>query len=142
EQQEPTGPDTVRPPATGRGQDMAGFARAEAVAGLAREVHDLSRAVATLREVPARVEQIGSRTEELGKVVGQLSEAVQALTRRPKAVPAPSWLLLPDDPQIVHRVLDELCSWLHAVFLRYPDGSAAVPECWMRHPDVVEELLW
>ncbi|MHA6629145.1 hypothetical protein ACU61A_27235 [Pseudonocardia sichuanensis] len=142
EQREPTGPGGVRPPVPGRGQDMAGFARAEAVAGLAREVHDLSRAVQTLREVPGRVEQLGSRTEELGKVVGQLSEAVQALTRRPKAVPAPSWLLLPDDPQIVQRVLGELCSWLHAVFLRYPDGAAALPECWMRHPDVVEELLW
>ncbi|MHA6620321.1 hypothetical protein [Pseudonocardia sp. DLS-67] len=142
EQREPTGPAGVRPPGTGSGKDTAGFARAEAVAGLAREVHDLSRAVATLPEVAGRVEQLGSRTEELGKVVGQLSEAVQAATRRPKPVPAPSWLLLPDDPQMVERVLGELCSWLHAVFLRYPDGAAAVPECWMRHPEVVEELLW
>lgn len=142
EQRESTGPGSIRPPAIGAGKDTGGFVRAEAVAGLAREVHDLSRAVQSLREVPGRVEQLGSRTEELGKVVGQLSEAVQALTRRPKPVPAPSWLLLPDDPQMVERVLGELCSWLHAVFLRYPDGAAAVPECWMRHPDVVEELLW
>ena len=28
------------------------------------------------------------------------------------------------------------------MFLRYPDGVAVLPECWLWHPDVVEELLW
>jgi hypothetical protein len=39
-------------------------------------------------------------------------------------------------------MLGELAGWLHAVFLRYPDGVAVLPECWLWHPDVVEELLW
>jgi hypothetical protein len=40
------------------------------------------------------------------------------------------------------RVLDELAVWLRCVYLRYPDGAQALPECWSWHPDVVEELLW
>jgi len=112
------------------------------VAGLAREVHDLGRVVARLEALPGRVEEVGEDGAQVRRLLGELSEAVAALGRRPKAVPAPSWLLLPDDPQVVERVLGELCSWLHAVFLRYPDGTGALPECWMRHPDVVEELLW
>jgi hypothetical protein len=31
---------------------------------------------------------------------------------------------------------------LHTIFLRYPDGAGALPECWLYHPDVVEELTW
>ena len=37
-------------------------------------------------------------------------------------------------------VLDQLMSWLGRVYLRYPD--AGLPECWLWHPDVIEELLW
>lgn len=141
-----TPPGTAVPPpgaaGASSGVGAGGFARAEAVAGLARELHDLGRAVEQLQVMPAQVDALTDRADEVGRLVGELSEAVQALTRRPKAVPAPSWLLLPDDPQIVERVLGELCSWLHAIFLRYPDGAAALPPCWMRHADVIEELLW
>ncbi|MCW2899256.1 MAG: hypothetical protein JWO67_1521 [Streptosporangiaceae bacterium] len=111
------------------------FARADAVAGLAREVDELRRAVDPLRDV-------GGRVDDLGQLVGQLTDAVAALSKRPSAATAPSWLLLPTDPVAVERTLGELCAWLHAVFLRYPDGAAALPECWLRHPEVVEELLW
>jgi hypothetical protein len=119
------------------GRDDAGveFARAEAVAGLAREVEGLRRAVDPLREV-------GGRVDDLARLVAQLTDAVTALSRRPGPAPAPSWLLAPADPGEVERVLSELCAWLHAVYLRYPDGMAGLPECWMSHPEVVEELLW
>lgn len=50
--------------------------------------------------------------------------------------------MLPTDPDIVRRVLDELAVWLGLVYLRYPDGARALPECWCWHADVVEELLW
>ena len=43
---------------------------------------------------------------------------------------------------LVEQVLGELCAWLHAIFLRYPDGAVALPVCWLYHPDVIEELLW
>lgn len=111
------------------------FARADALAGLAREVDGLRRAVDPLRDV-------GGRVEDLARLVGELTDAVTTLSKRPGATPAPSWLLLPADPAAVEQVLGEVCAWLHAVFLRYPDGAAALPPCWLWHPDVVEELLW
>jgi hypothetical protein len=111
------------------------FARADAVAGLARQVDDLRRAVDPLHDV-------GSRVDAVTRLVTQLADTVDALAKRPAPTPAPSWLLLPADPTVVEQTLGELCAWLHTVFLRYPDGVTALPECWLWHPDVVEELLW
>src|SRR5262249_47018486 len=39
-------------------------------------------------------------------------------------------------------LLDKLAAWVGAVYLRYSDAVSGFPECWMWHPDVVEELLW
>ncbi|GAA2566184.1 hypothetical protein [Pseudonocardia hydrocarbonoxydans] len=111
------------------------FARADALAAVVREIDGLRRTVDPLRD-------IGGRLDDLGQLVGQLSDAVNAVSARPGPTPAPSWLLLPTDPAVADRVLGEVCGWLHAVFLRYPDGATALPECWLYHPDVVEELLW
>jgi hypothetical protein len=110
-------------------------ASAESVAGLAREIEGLRRAVDPLRDV-------GGRVEDLARLVGQLTDTVNALRSRRGPAPAPSWLLLPTDEAVVGRVLGELCAWLHTIYLRYPDGAVALPECWLWHPDVVEELLW
>ena len=49
---------------------------------------------------------------------------------------------VPGDPDLAGRLLEELTGWLAAVYLRYPDGADHLPECWMWHPDVLEELLW
>ena len=119
---------------TGSNHD-AEFARADALAGLARDLDDLRRAVDPLREVSGRV-------NDLGRLVGQLADSVALMTKRPAATPAPSWLLLQADETVVERALSELCAWLHTIYLRYPDGVTALPECWLYHPDVVEELLW
>jgi hypothetical protein len=116
-------------------KDEAPFARADVVAGLAREVDGLRRAVDPLRDV-------GGRVDDLAQLVGQLADALAALTARPGTTPAPSWLTLPTEPATVERVLAELCAWLHAVYLRYTDAAASLPECWLWHADVVEELLW
>lgn len=111
------------------------FARSDAVAALASEVERLRRTVDPLREVPGRV-------DDLARLVTRLADTVTALSARPAATPAPSWLMLPADEQIAARVLEELAAWMEAVFLRYADGVAVLPECWCWHPDVVEELLW
>ncbi len=74
--------------------------------------------------------------------MAQLADAVAAAPARPGPTPAPSWLTAPTDADATISLLEGLCSWLRAVFLRYPDGVAALPECWLWHPDVVEELLW
>jgi len=118
-----------------RGGGGSEFARVEAVAGLAREVEGLRRAVDPLRDV-------GGRVDDLARVVAGLADAVAASSKRPGPTPAPSWLMLPADPAVVEQLLGELCGWLHAIFLRYPDGASALPECWLWHPDVVEELVW
>ncbi|WP_246633574.1 DUF2637 domain-containing protein [Pseudonocardia nigra] len=108
---------------------------AAAVAGLAREVDGLRRTVESLTGMPGRV-------DELARLVTQLADTVAAVSARPGPTPAPSWLLLPDDEDVVARVLGELCAWLHAFYLRYSDAAASLPECWLWHPEVVEELLW
>lgn len=105
------------------------------LAALAREVDALRRVVDGLEQVPERVDQ-------LGRLVGQLSEALAAVTARRRIPAAPSWLLAPGDTGETRRLLDELCGWLQAVFLRYPDAVKVLPECWLWHPEVVEELLW
>ena len=106
-----------------------------AVAGLAREVDGLRRQVEPLGELPSRV-------DDLSRIVAQLADAVHAQSARTGAQPAPSWLLLPTDQAAVAAVVEELCAWLHAVYLRYRDAADGLPECWLYHPDVVEELLW
>jgi hypothetical protein len=115
------------------GDDAAGSAGA--VAGLAREVDELRRTVDPLRGLPDRV-------DDLTRLATDLANAVAALTARKAAAPCPSWLLLPADPDLAGEVLEQLCGWLAAVYLRYPDGADHLPECWIFHPEVVEELLW
>ncbi|MFG1635422.1 hypothetical protein ACGFKX_11360 [Pseudonocardia alni] len=106
-----------------------------ALARLAGQVDTLRREVAELEPIP---DQVG----ELGRLVGQLSEALAAVTARRRIPAAPSWLLAPGDTAETRRLLDELCGWAQAVFLRYPDAAKVLPECWLWHPEVVEELLW
>ncbi len=105
------------------------------MAGLAREVDGLRRVVEPLRGLPNRV-------DDLTRLTGDLTTTVAALTARRAAAPCPSWLLLPADPALAGGVLEELVGWLGVVYLRYPDGADHLPECWVWHPDVVEELLW
>ncbi len=50
-----------------------------------------------------------------------------------------SWLLA-DDPDQARTDVADLVEWLWRVYLRYQD--AALPSCWLWHPDVVEELWW
>jgi hypothetical protein len=108
------------------------YASASAVAGLAREVEALSRAVEHVKSLPNQV-------DELARVVQTLAE--QTATGM-SAGGAPSWLDLPEDIGAVRSVLEDLTGWMRDVFLRYADGAQQLPECWLWHPDVVEELLW
>ncbi len=123
-------PPTVPPAPGGPGTGPDG-----AVAGLARQVDGLRRDVEALLGLPERV-------DDLTRLGTDLANAIAALTARRAATPCPSWLLLPADPDLAGRVLDDLTGWLAAVYLRYPDGADHLPECWTFHPDVVEELLW
>jgi hypothetical protein len=112
----------------------SGYASASSVAALAREIEAMRGELGELLAIPARL-------DELASLVAQLAEATAAACP-PSAAGVISWLALPPDATTAHEVLAELFDWLHQVYLRYPDAAAGLPECWLWHPDVVEELLW
>jgi hypothetical protein len=114
------------------------YADAGAVAGLAREIEALRQAIDKLPidKLPG----LPARLNELAGLVAQLAEATTAATSEVGGVP--SWLDLPADVDAAYAVLGELLSWMQVVYLRYPDAAAGLPDCWLWHPDVVEELLW
>ena len=128
-------------PRTGGDRDGASDAAdaAAALAGLAREVEALRR---TAGATAGSVAVIEPRVDELARLIEQLAGRVTALAARARPVPTPSWLLAPGHEQQISDLLGELCEWLQAVLLRYADAAAALPACWMRHPDIVEELVW
>jgi hypothetical protein len=114
------------------------YADAGAVAGLAREIEALHQAIDKLPidKLPG----LPARLNELAGLVAQLAEATTATSTAAGGVP--SWLDLPADVDAAYGVLGELLSWMQVVYLRYPDAAAGLPDCWLWHPDVVEELLW
>jgi hypothetical protein len=109
------------------------YADPGAVAGLAREIEALRQSIDTLRELPSRV-------DEVAELVAQLADAVNAATTASGGGVA-SWLDLPTEVDTAYPVLGELLTWMQVVYLRYPDAAAGLPDCWLWHPDVVEELL-
>ncbi|MGH3866237.1 MAG: hypothetical protein ACRDQ4_08920 [Pseudonocardiaceae bacterium] len=121
-----------------RDGDAGAYASASSVSGLARELDTLRTELAALRGVPDTL-------HELAALVAQIADTT---TATPPAGPAggvgvPSWLDLPTgDLPLALAVLAELAGWLEVVYLRYSDAAAALPGCWLWHPDVVEELLW
>jgi hypothetical protein len=104
-----------------------------AVAGLAREVEAIRRALddtATAGEL-----------DRLARVVTDLTEMVGPPTNTDNAAVV-SWLSAPADVDRTSSALAELIGWLGSIYLRYADGDRSLPECWLWHPDIVEELLW
>jgi hypothetical protein len=115
------------------------------LAGLAREFEQLYRDVRELRGLSRRV-------DDLGTSLAQVAETVIA-ARQPRAgEPTPCWMDHPADPGRdsamsraaceAEQILSTLGPWVGAVYLRYSDAVSGFPDCWMWHPDVVEELLW
>jgi hypothetical protein len=139
---------TITNPGAGQGPDET----MRAVSGLAREVEALRMAMEAVTPLPEQVQALHdevaplpAQVSKLAKVVKTLVEQVNSEERGRKTRPV-SWLDLPDGPDQdgaggAQTVLTELSVWLVRVFLRYPDASGALPECWWWHPDVVEELV-
>ena len=44
--------------------------------------------------------------------------------------------------QGIHLDRATLAGWVAGIYLRYLDAAQSLPECWLWHPEVVEELLW
>jgi hypothetical protein len=118
------------------GEDCAA---AVSVAGLASTVDVLQRRLDELAGIERRVEWLAHT------VTGIAQHASAAKKDAPSPV-APSWLDFDADPgpgetpTDAEDILGLLTGWVTAVYLRYSD--ARLPDCWLWHPDVVEELLW
>lgn len=83
-------------------------------------------------------EALAQRVDELGSMVEALAGDLARLIEM-TSVSAQSWLLV-SDAQVARDLLDDLCRWLDAVYLRFQ--GVELPTCWAWHPDVVDELLW
>src|SRR6266516_3913359 len=109
------------------------------LAGLAREFEQLYRDMRELRGVSRRV-------DELATSVAQLADTLGAAKPSGPSQVAPTWLDLGTGPRPSstaadgEEILRMLSGWVAGVYLRYSD--ARLPDCWLWHPDVVEELLW
>ncbi len=118
---------------TGPTSDHGSAATMAGLAGLAREIEALRHAVGEAAGLRQRV-------EDLAAVVADLAIAVEQLTASPSVKPPACWLDFADSEADAFALLAELAAWTGAVFLRY--GDATLPDCWLWHADLVEELLW
>ncbi|MFI5606875.1 hypothetical protein [Amycolatopsis sp. NPDC051903] len=115
-----------------------------AVWGLAKEVEGLrtqfETQVGELRATVVPLTAMPEKVSTLARTVRGIAEQLAAGGE--SEVPSWSWLDLPADLDRSQAMLTELTVWMRRIFLRYPDAVGALPECWMWHPDIVEELLW
>ena len=117
-----------------------------AVAGLAREVEALRRRLDQLQLAAdagraARRPARPARRDRRRRTVGT-RDAGTAVVAGPAHRPRP-----PSRVEHARRGPRRSCSptlagWVGGVYLRYPDAAQTLPECWLWHPEVVEELLW
>jgi hypothetical protein len=103
-----------------------------AVTGLAREVEGVRRSLAGT-----------ASAAELGRVADLVADLSHIITATgASSEPPSSWLALPDDPDAAATLLADLIGWIGQVYMRYADAARGLSECWLWHPEVVEELLW
>jgi hypothetical protein len=117
---------------------------AVSLAGLARTVEALERRVSEVARLDKRVDTLA---DTLARVVMNLPSPQATSSLLPTTV---SWLNRPEEPgrdtvdsraaRDAVQLLTRLGDWIGRVYLRY--GDAKLPDCWLWHPDVVEELLW
>jgi hypothetical protein len=127
----------------GAGQGQEPLATEAAMLALAREVE-------ALRERLEPLKGLDKGLADLADTVTRLAGEVAARDQRPTSAGALSWLDLPDgadgdeplDTDSVARLLGGLLLWVQRVYLRYGDAAKHFPECWLWHPDVIEELTW
>ena len=103
-----------------------------AVAGLAREVEGLRRSLIGAASA-AELARIADLVTDLSTIISSGAATVE---------PPSSWLALPADADAAATLLTDLIVWLGQIYLRYADAARGLPQCWLWHPDVVEELLW
>lgn len=90
----------------------------------------------TVEETPTH-EELTHRVEILREALEGLAGEVTRLLKSP-TVNAQSWLLV-DNVDEARDMVGDLIPWLDAVYLRFE--GVRLPDCWTRHPSIVEELL-
>ncbi|MBO0811205.1 MAG: hypothetical protein J2P23_04075 [Microlunatus sp.] len=111
-----------------------------AISGLGREVEAAKTAQAGLASQAALVELTG-QVVKLGDQVAELPDLI-APPEPAELRPVQSWLTGLFEPFTPADVLRDLIGWMRTVHLRYADAAAELPECWLWHPEIIEELLW
>jgi hypothetical protein len=112
-----------------------------------RDSSALSAALAELgRDVEAVRRSLDDRAsadevERLARVVADLAEMVTPPAAQAEDAVV-SWLRVPVEADTTLAMLGDLIDWLATVYLRYADAVRSLPECWLWHPDIVEELCW
>jgi hypothetical protein len=112
---------------------------AESVSALARQVERLERRLQGY-DIESLRSDVRGVTVTVAAMAEEVAELVNADAKNDEA--ASSWLW-PVEPMVedeVASVLRSLVRWTARVYLQYGDG--ALPECWLWHPDVIEELVW
>jgi hypothetical protein len=107
----------------------------DVVAGMAREIDALRRAVRALADLPAAVKRLDT-------TVAQALVDLAGPGRGADVVKPVSWIGQATDPELVGSQLAELAAWVAQVYMRYPVAARELPDCWLWHPDMVEELAW
>jgi hypothetical protein len=110
----------------------------------------LARELEALRLRLEPLDGLDEKLAELADMVAALANEVAARDPRSTAAGALSWLDLPDgsdggeplEADSVERLMAALVMWVERVYLRYADAARHFPECWLWHPDVLEELTW
>jgi hypothetical protein len=130
-----TTPTNNSKPARPEGEDCPA---AVSQAAMARNLEALAHQVAELAPLSKTVDELVATVAQLAQVA---LGAEAGKDGRPSKV-APSWLDAEAGGKgqlIAQDILDRLTPWVGGVYLRYSD--AKLPDCWLWHPDVVEELI-
>ncbi len=106
-----------------------------AVTGLAREVEALRKGMKHTASA-GDLKRLADTVAELGDTIGATAGGGGA-----EATPPASWLAWQDSATQAGVLVGDLAAWMAGIYLRYADAEG-LPECWLWHPEVVEELLW
>lgn len=111
-----------------------------AVAGLGREVEAAKIAQARLAgktTVLELKEQLTNLADQVAELPNLMPAAEPAEVR-----PVDSWLARLPGTFTPAEILADLTGWVGDIYLRYNDAATELPECWLWHPEIIEELLW